>query len=157
MATLIETLRDVLETKIGIKVSLIEADLFSANVVTDSLKDDTSFPVFVLIPVMETLNERINRGTTKRKVSVFGFMLTNYEVGQTDDFDFAKVRPVIDSMKYLVDKTIAKLIVADITSKETDKEAIDKYKTVETYSKFDSHLFGVQVIFDWWIIESTPC
>jgi hypothetical protein len=156
--TPIETLKLVLETKIGISVPLIEASLFSANVMADTLRKQIDFPVFVLIPVMITTSERINKSMVKRKIPIFGFMLYGRTPAKgTADFKFDEARPVVEAAKTLCDKLVNALYNEAITYKGEEDSGIRQYKSTETYAKFDAHLFGCQLSFEWDVVENVTC
>ena len=137
------------------KVTLIEADLFTANIVTDTLKEDTEFPVFVLIPVMPTENERVSTGMVSKRIQVFGFLLFSNKNSSTSDFVFSELRPTVEAAKTIVDKVVNVMYKSPITNKS--KDGILKYNCTETYAKFDAHLFGCQVDFAWDVIVNVPC
>ena len=147
-------LQNIVENKLAMPTKFVYANLFEANFEMDKLID-IEFPVFIFVVASKNNNKTVQSNEIYRKVKVYGFMLNKMDPSKSDaataeikSFDILdsiyQMRQLAWNLQYFVN--LSPLSV---------NAGVDKWDDEDVYQKFDAHLFGVAVTFDWEIQTGT--
>ena len=132
----------------SLNLKFIFANLKEANLGIDQIKPD-EFPIMVYVSEQnDRSNYKVNQaGLTLRTAPIFCLILNMNKDG-TIEYSTAEIDGLIEDMRTLARRVVKK---AEGTS-QTDN-FID-HSITKLYRKFDYHLFGVSLQFNWSVIDS---
>lgn len=145
----ITELERIITTQLQVPCSFVYANLFEANFGLDEMKD-VEFPVFVYFADDKSKYKVTEYGMQTRSIPIVGMMLTTRKDPSTD-YSSKEVNPDINQMRQIVENLVYNLNKSPLSIWENkdDKGGVDNFDTENIYQKFDAHLFGVGVSFNW--------
>jgi hypothetical protein len=141
-------LQRIVTEDLSVECSFMYANFFEANFGLDSLAMNQQFPVFLFIANDKSVNRIIQSGLILRDVSVVGMFLNAMPHDETIEFKSQDVSPYINDMRQLADNFIYNINKSSLTY---EPNSITSYTIDKVYAKFDAHLFGVGISFNWTI------
>jgi hypothetical protein len=142
-------LERIVTTELQAPCSFVYANLFEANFGLDELKD-VAFPVFVYFADDKSKYRVTEYGMQTRALPIVGMMLTMRN-DSTVDYASKDVNPEINLTRQMVENLIYHLNKSPLSIWENKEEkgGVDNFETENIYQKFDAHLFGQGVSFQW--------
>jgi hypothetical protein len=115
----------------------------------------SSFPAMIYIAQESDLarNQVLDSGLVIRTQPILLALMTSKE-SPTNEYTTREIESEVEPMRILADRIIKYLNVLYLTY---ESQTIREYRVNKLYQKFDYHLFGVGVSFDWSIKSTVPC
>jgi hypothetical protein len=147
---IVTELEAICKTRLAMPVTFIHADLYEANFGLDQL-DKLAFPV--LVHVANTSNKvSINEaGHQIRKVKVLCWLLNRAPDGSAPDLKSYDINDLVNQMRQLAENLIYWINKSSISV----DGGVNDFESTDLYQKFDAHLYGQGVSFEWSIDTAT--
>jgi hypothetical protein len=145
----ITELERIIKTELVMPCSFLYANLFEANFGLDQMKD-VEFPVFVYFANDKSKYKVKEYGMQTRVLNVVGMMLQSRQ-DPSVDYSSKDINPDVNMTRQLVENLIYRLNKSTLSvwGDDKDKGGVDDFECENVYQKFDAHLFGVGVSFEW--------
>lgn len=140
---IITELKRICETQLAIPTTFMEANLSEANFGLDQMPD-IKFPVLIYVTSKGSSNEVGENGEILRTAKVYALLL-NSTGGETLDYASADINAWIYQM-YRLGQNLQYWINKSPISVDG---GIDSWTNDNLYEKFDAHLFGQGLTFEW--------
>lgn len=142
-------MKRIVTTELYTPVEFLYANMGQVNFGLDQIELADNKPVWIFFATDKSQNETTQSGLIIRTIPVVGMMLQLVD-NPTTDYNTEEVSPYIYSMQQLTDKLIYQLNKSQLTYQDGDKyNGIDKWNFDKVYAKYDKHLFGGAVTFNW--------
>jgi hypothetical protein len=135
--------------------SFVYANLYEANFGLDALDESKQqFPVLLYITTGKEKNNTLDTGLIVRTVPVSLMLLDvlDSKHKHTADYSSREVDPKIHVMRQLSYNLLHLINESPLTHVPTP---VEDFEVNKVYAKFDRHLFGVAVDFEWEINTNT--
>jgi hypothetical protein len=151
----IQELKTIVETKLGMKVKFVFANIFEFNDDADLMKD-AEFPCFLYFAQDKSKNKIGQAGAIVRTIPIAGMMLDQYE-SPTPDYKSEVVQPIINRCRQLTENLVFFINKSQYSRIQDEKiqGGVNNFNADAVYGKSDKHLFGVAVTMDWTMSEQT--
>lgn len=142
-------LETICTSRLAMPVKFMHANLNEANFGLDQLTAD-NFPVLVHVSTAKDKNKIGPGGDIERTASMFCLLLNRIEQ-DTSDFKSYDLNNSINQMRMLGENLMYWINRSTISV----AGGVDDWESENVYQKFDAHLFGVALTFDWTVDSQT--
>jgi hypothetical protein len=138
----------------SLNIQFIYGNRNEVNLGLDSLTV-SYFPAMIYIAQESDVarNAILDSGLKIRTQPILLALMTSKE-SPTNEYTTREIEAEVEPMRILADKIIRYINVLYLTY---ELQPVREYRVNKLYQKFDFHLFGVGLSFDWSIKETVPC
>lgn len=142
-------LKRIVTTELYISTHFLYANLGQVNFGLDNLDMSEDKPVWIFFATDKSKNKLTESGLIIRTIPVVGMMLQLVD-SPTTDFNTEDVSLYVHSMHQLTNNLVYRLNKSTKTYMASDDyKGIVEWNFDKVYAKYDKHLFGGAVTFDW--------
>lgn len=145
-------LKSIVETKLAIPTTFMEATWNEANQKFDGLKE-ADFPVFLYLTQGKNRNKFNEAGLIKRRLKITGFLLNKIDQAAIESLSSEDLNSLKNQMRQLAENLMYWINLSPLSISEDG--GVNEWDSDSVMEQGDANLYGQAVVFDWSIVTAT--